>query len=265
MLRSGTGVMRLACVMSAVWLLLQAGCGGKREALLYVNGEAVSAEELSLLDEDVNEAVRMKVLQQWAREAGVTESAFSYEEFAAELSRVNEERVKTKEAGGVVYGMTEYTPLQYYSIQMGEYERALKDMIMREAAGEELLAWYEAHLEDYWEFGEITADVTAWSDSRVAYEDEIILGPYNLRTVSEENETLAAVLLELPVGERYGWTDEYGMEWEAFCKSREEGSYQPFDEVQGAVAEQYAADMLARELEDRTGASEILDLREDKT
>lgn len=264
-MRSGTGVMRLACVLSAVWLLLPAGCGGKREALLYVNGEAVSAEELSLLDEDVNEAIRMKVLQQWAREEGVTETAFSWEEFAAELSRVNEGRVKTKEAGGVVYGMTEYTPLQYYSIQMGEYERALKDMIMQEASEEELLAWYEEHLEDYLEFGEIAADVTVWSDSRVMYEEEIILGPYNLRTLSEQNETLAATLLELEEGESGSWTDEYGLDWEVFCKSRGEETCQPFDEVRGAVAEQYAAGMLTQELADRISASEILDLREDET
>lgn len=263
-MRTGTKGLCPGCVL-AVWILLAAGCGEVREAPLYVNGEAVSAEELSLLGDDANEAVRMKVLQQWAREEGVTEDAFSYEAFLAELSEVNEERAKTKEAGGVVYGVTEYTPFQYYSIRMGEYERALKDAIMQEATEKELLAWYEEHLEDYWEFGEITADVTAWSDSRVAYEEEIVLGPYNLRTISEQNETLAAVLLELPAGERYGWTDEYGMEWEAFCKSRGEGTYQPFDEVQGAVAEQYAAGMLTRELDERIYESEISDLREEET
>lgn len=161
----------LMCVC-AVWVLLAAGCGGTREAPLYVNGEAVSAEELALLGGDVDEAVRMKVLQQWAGEEGVAD-AFVYEDFLAELSRVNEERAETKEAGGIVYGVTEYTPLQYYSIRMGEYERALKDAFMEDATEEELLAWYEEHLEDYWEFGEITADVTAWAGSQAAYEEEV--------------------------------------------------------------------------------------------
>lgn len=264
-MKSGTKSMRPAYLLFAVWILLSAGCGRTQEALLYVNGEAVAAEELSLLGDDVDEAVRMKVLQQWAREAGVTDTAFSYEEFLTELSRVNEERLKRKETGGVVYGMTEYTPLQFYSIQMGEYERALKDKIMQEASEEELLVWYEEHMEDYWEFGEIVADVTAWEDSRAVYEEEVILAPYNLRTLSEQDEMLADALLALEPGETDSWTDEYGIEWTATCKSREEGTYQPFAEVQGAVAEQYAGGMLVQELADRISVSEILDLREDET
>lgn len=72
------------------------------------------------------------------------------------------------------------------------------------------------------------------------------------------------MLLELPVGEQYGWTDEYGMEWEVICRSRGEGACQPFAEVQGAVAEQYAAGVLAQQLEDRISESEILDLREEE-
>ena len=73
-----------------IWgmLLCMVGCQTK-ESLLYVNGEAVLQEEMELLEQDTDQAIRMKVLQQWAKESGVIETAFSYKEMLQQMEEEN--------------------------------------------------------------------------------------------------------------------------------------------------------------------------------
>lgn len=230
--------------------------------LLYVNGEAVPEAEMEILEQDVERAVLMKVLQQWVKEDGVEQAPFSFDEMLRQMEEENRRRVQQKAAGGIIYGVTEYTPMQYYRIRMGEYERALKDRMMEAASEEELKAWYEAHPENFWEMGEVTALVTVYADGRIVHEAEVSLSPANYRTLSEQNEQLAAVMAGLPEGGESGWTDDAGMEWNVRCVSRGEGSLQPFAEVRGAVSEQYAEEKLRLELERRAAASKVEDLRQ---
>lgn len=100
----------------------------------------------------------MKMLQQLALEYHVAEQ-FSYDEMLAQMEAENQSRAGRVQSGEAVYGSVEYTPLQYYHILMGENERAIKDQWISGSSREGLLAYYEAHLEDYRQTGEITADV----------------------------------------------------------------------------------------------------------
>ena len=256
---------KTAALLLCFVLLLSAGCQAKQEQeqepLLYVNGEAVPEEELALLDGDITSATRMKTLQQWTVEMGLI-SSFSYEALMEELVTVNQQRQQTKEQGGVIYGVTEYSPLQYYNITMGEYERMLREAILESTTQEELRAWYEANLENYRLIGEITAQVTVRSDGQVVNEQEVVLTYDTYRSLSEQDEQLVAVLETMYPGQETDWINENGLEWTAVCISREPDTYQPFEDVQGAVGEQYAAEQLRLEWERRFADSIVEDLRE---
>lgn len=243
-------------------MLLSAGCRRPQETepLLYINKEAVSEAELELLGGDIARAVRMKALQQWAQELGLTEP-FSYEKLMKELSEENRRRKEEKEQGGIIYGVVEYSPLQYYNITMGEYERLLKDFLLAGATEDTLRDWYEAHLESFREIGEITAQVTIRSGEQVIGEQEVLLAPDTYRSLSEQNELLVVHLETLYPNQEAQWLDEYGMEWTAVCISRTPDTYQPFEDVQGAVGEQYAADALTLALEQWIANSVVEDLR----
>lgn len=246
-----------------IWgmLLCMVGCQTK-DSLLYVNGEAVSEEEMELLAQDMDRAVRMKVLQQWAKESEVIETAFSYKEMLQQMGEENRHRVEEKAAGGIVYGVLEYTPLQYYNIEMGKYERLLKDNIIYKVSEEELETWYQEHKENYWRIGEIQAILTISYNGRILSEQDISLDSYNYRSLSEQNEELVNNLVVLSTGEEYRWMDVYNREWVLLCTNREEGAYQPFEEVMGAVSEQYASEKLEEEWNERIAISVIEDLRE---
>lgn len=253
-------VQKPAALLLCLVLLMSAGCRAEQKAPLYVNGEAVTEEELALLGDDVTLAVRMKVLQQWAEELGLADP-FSYEELMKTLSAENQRRKEEKEQGGIVYGVVEYTPLQYYNITMGEYERSIKDTLLEVTAEDTLRQWYEAHKENYREIGEITAYVTARSGGQVVSEQEVTLSADVYRSLSEQNEMLVAMLENLYPDQEALWTDEYGIEWTAVCTARTPDTYQPFEDVQGAVGEQYAAEYLSAELDRRVADSAVEDLR----
>lgn len=255
---------RTAAPLLCVLLLTAAGCRAEepvpRESLLYVNGWAVSEEEMSLLGGDVDKAIRRKVLQQLAEEYGVAE-AFSYEEMLLQMEEENQRRAEQAEAGEVIYGLLEYAPLQYYNVLMDSYERSIKDQWIAAVTEGELEAYYAANLEDYRQIGEIEADATIRSDGKVVSQQAVSLNSSTYRTLSEQNETLVAVLENMEEGDECGWTDEYGLEWTLVCTGRSEDTYQAFDDVKGAVSEQWASAKLAEELSARIADSSVEDLR----
>lgn len=227
------------------------GCGARQEpAPLYVNGQPVSEEELALLDRSKDQAVRMKVLQQLAQECGVAEE-FSYSEMLAHMEEENESRAQRAQAGEAVYGLLEYTPLQYYRTLMGEYERAIKDQWIGGAAQADLTAYYETHIEDYREIGEITADATAYSGTVLVSEQAVTLNPATYRLLSEQNDLLVSALEGMAPGDVSQWSDEYGLEWTLVCTGRSEDTYAAYEDVKGAVSEQWASAKLAEELSAR--------------
>lgn len=241
-------------------LLILSGCAGER-APLYVDGEPVTGEELALLDGDAQPAVRMRLLWRLAAEPGEAEP-FSFEEMLRQLEEENRTRAQKAASGEAVYGPLEYTPLQYYSICMDGYERTVKDQWIAGASREELAAYYEAHLEDYRQVGEITADVQLWLGGRLFNQREVVLNADSYRTLSEENEALVWAMEELEPGDVQSWTDQQGLEWMVTCTGRTADSYEEFEDVRGAVSEQWASARLEEELAARAAACAVRDLRE---
>lgn len=231
-----------------------------REPLLYVNGTAVTEEEMALLNDDADTAVRMKVLQQTAEEYGVID-AFSLEELKSDLEQENQRRAQQLQDGEVVYGIQEYTLVQYYNIVMGEYESSLEDTLAEAASEENLLEYYHSHLEDYEEIGETSADVKLYSGRELVNQFSIELTDSTYRSISEQNAELAANLGIMEEGETETWTDEYGLEWQVTCTDKTDSSYAAFEDVRGAVAEQYAAAQLQKILDNKITESKVEDLR----
>ena len=60
-------------------------------------------------------------------------------------------------------------------------------------------------------------------------------------------------------GEIRSWTDEQGLEWTATCTGRTADTYEEFDEVKGAVLEQWASAKLEEELSARIAVSTVKD------
>lgn len=259
---------QLVLVVLTLAAMILAGCtaaensGQKEETewVLSVNGDGVSEEELEMLGQDEEQAVYMRVLQQWGQELGLME-VLSYEDFMELLSRENEERAQKLENGEVVYGVTEYTPYQYYRVLRSEYERMIKDALINEATSEELRTYYNDNLEDYEEIGEITAELTVRSDGKIVEKTEVTLNGENYRILSEQNEELAARLENLPVGQTAMWTDDNGIEWTLLCTGREENTFEAYENVAGAVSEQWASQKLTEEMDRRIEESTIQKLR----
>lgn len=228
--------------------------------VLSVNGDGISEEELDMLGQDEEQAVYMKVLQQWGQELGLMK-VLSYGDFLESLAQENEERAKKLENGEVVYGVTEYSPYQYYRVLRSEYERMIKDELIDKVASEELRTYYNDNLSDYEQIGEITAQLTVRSDGKIVEETDVILSAENYRIVSEQNEELAARLVNLPEGETAVWTDDNGIEWTLLCTGREENTFETYEDVAGAVAEQWASRELAEEMARRIEESTIQNLR----
>lgn len=257
------GQSRVRCTAAALLiaaLLACAGCGAE-QAPLYIDSEPVSEEELALLDGDPERAMRMRMLQRLAAEYVKTDP-FSFEEMLRQLEEENQARAQRAASGEAVYGPLEYTPLQYYSIWMNGYERAVKDRWIAGASPEELTAYYEAHLEDYRQIGEITADVQIWLGGRLVSQQEVVLSADNYRTLSESNESLVWAMEELEPGGVQSWTDQQGLEWTVTCTERTADTYEEFENVRGAVSEQWASARLEKELAARAAACAVRDLRE---
>lgn len=241
-------------------LILGGGCQ-TRESLLYVNGTAVSEEEMALLNGDVNTAVRMKVLQQTAQEYGLIDS-FSFEDLKSDLEQVNQRRVQQLQDGEIVYGIQEYTLVQYYNIVMGEFESSLEDVLAKTASENDLLEYYNSHLEAYEEIGETSADVKLYSGRDLVNQFTVELTDSTYRSLSEQNAELVANLELMEEGETKTWIDEYGLAWQATCTNKTVASYAAFEEVRGAVAEQFAASQVQAILNEKIAGSKVEDLRQ---
>lgn len=243
----------------AVILFMMTACG-RKPMLLYVDGTAVEEEEMLLLKQDTDYAVRAKLVQKWVEEDGLAEP-FSYRELMKQLEQENMRRADEKAFGGTIYGMSEYSPAQYYYMTMGNYERLLKNELMKQADEETLLHYYQANKEAYRQIGRVEAVLTVREDGRVTVEKEIWVDQYNIRSASEKDEELISYLLSLSEGESHIWKDEYGRDCELVCKKKTEDHYAPYDEVSGAVLEQYAAWKLEQELNQRIAKSSVRDMR----
>lgn len=111
---------------------------------LIVDGKGITQEEIRFHNHDIDRAIRSRVIFNWAAKEGLADE-FSYETFQKSLKTENKERKEIKQKGEPLYGPVEFTPMQYYKRQLGEYERSLKDHMMKRVEKKELYEFYKTH------------------------------------------------------------------------------------------------------------------------
>lgn len=207
----------------------------------------ISKEELVLNDENMELAVRSRMIWNWAVECGVADE-FSYDDFLQSLEAENKKREKVHADGDPVYGPVKFTPLQYYRRLLGEYEQEICDRLAQKIKPSELIGYYETHQENYRAVDTVEAEYTIRQNGRVIYQGDMMLHAENMRALSESDEELVHNLLQLEEGGQYAWTGRNGEEKQLLCIRREQGTCAPFEEVSGAVTDQYAGEVFEREL-----------------
>ncbi len=92
-----------------------------------------------------------KMLQKLAKKEGIMESN-SYSDLIDTMNKNNEERKKQKENGEVVYGVTEYTPHEYYNDSMAKLRISIKNQLAERLKPNEkiLKGYYEEIKEVYY-------------------------------------------------------------------------------------------------------------------
>ena len=100
----------------------------------------------------------------------------------------NKERKEIKQKGEPLYGPVEFTPMQYYKRQLGEYERSLKDHMMKRVEKKELYEFYKTHQENFKEVDTVCAEYTVRQDGREIYKESVILDKNNIRAKMEFDE-----------------------------------------------------------------------------
>lgn len=104
-----------------------------------------------LLETSMEELVPYKLKQKLAKKNDILESC-DYSDFLVRLEQENTQRKQKKESGGVVYGVTEYTPAAYYKDSMAKLEIELKKIWTEklDPSEKELLAYYEEIKDGYY-------------------------------------------------------------------------------------------------------------------
>lgn len=239
----------LCCLLCMITIY---GCGNKdnSKTVCTINGSIVTEEEMAALNGDEAAIFRMKILQQLAVEKKVG-TFLSFEEIEQNLEQVNAERKKKVENSEVIYGVQQFSILQYYSLVMGDLERKLKDAIQKEVKEDELKEYYSLHKERYREadFYKITYKI--YSDGVLVDEDSISIGKNNYRQMSEQNQELILNIETMKNGEEKIWIDQYGRQWNLKCEERILGNISTYEEVEGAVREQYSEEALEQLIEKR--------------
>lgn len=245
-----------------VLLIVALGFWKKQEGKppLIVDGKPVLREELEFYNGNKERAVRGKVIWNWAEQEGFV-NEFSYDAFLKALEEENKKRKESDEKGEPVYGPIEFTPMQYYKRLIGECEQALKVKKMKEVSEEELVDFYEKHQENYRQVDSFTAEYTVWQDGKITYQEIVELNDSNVRAMTEADEELANRLLQLEEGGQTTWSSGSGETKQLICTKRESGGVLSYEEVSGAVLEQYTADVFEKELNEKIAEAEVLDFR----
>lgn len=251
----------LAVFAAVVIIFILAKQLNEEKAPLTINGEPVSEEELAFHDGSLERTVRSREIWNWAAEGGMADE-FSYDDLIQSLENENRERKKLQSEGGVLYGPVEYTPLQYYRRLTGERERMLRTRILEKTDSSELIRYYETHQENYMDVDTIEAEYTIRQEGRTIYEGNVVLEAESMRGLSESDEELAEHLMQLEEGGQYRWTGKNGEDKLLNCVRREKGRVIPFEEVAGAVADQYTAERFEQELTKRIADCKVSDRRQ---
>lgn len=183
----------IVCAAAASAAAVIYAAGGRRDtdAVAYVDGEKIGYDEFMLIagkkkfeiikyfsneynaeygngfwtesfggenpsekmkEEVLKELVPIKLQQKLAAERGIAESS-DYASIMDRLDTENAERKEKKENNMVVYGVTEYSPLQYYEDSLAKLDIALKEDMAEnyfKPEESELRAFYEENKDIYY-------------------------------------------------------------------------------------------------------------------
>lgn len=224
--------------------------------VLFVNGRPIYQQEFDLHGQAVDRVVRSHAIMEWADESGVGEF-LSYKQILRSMDKENQERTEQSEKGEPVYGPTEYNQIQYYKKYIGECEQRIKEQIKQHATRDELIAFYNSHLQDYQHIGIIRAEYSVWQQGVQTLQGTVQLDQYNVRGMSESSEEFVEMLLQLQPQQQIVWDAAEGIQIQLLCTQREQGTIAPYEEVAGAVLQQYTALQFETQLEKRVMESTV--------
>ncbi len=224
--------------------------------VLLVDGKPICRQEFELNGQSADRVVRAHAIMSWADEMGVNDH-LSYSKLLRAMEKENQERLEKQENGEPVYGPAEYNHIQYYKKYIGDCEQGIKAQIERTATQEELLAFYNSHLQEYQHVDTVVAEYTVWQGGAQTRQGTVQLDQYSIRGLSESSEEFVQQLLQLQPQQESVWDAAEGIQIQLLCTRREPGTIAPFEEVAGAVAQQYTAAQFEAQLEKRVMESTV--------
>lgn len=154
-----------------------------------------------LLNEAMEELIPYKLKQKLAKKKGLIKSC-DYSDFLIRLEEENEKRKKTKESGGVVYGVTQYSPAAYYKDSMAKLEIELEEMWAKklDPDDDELLEYYEEIKDDYYKkLNESSITVYSFDESKENEAKKLLERAKLGEDVQEDAKALGAVVEDMDI------------------------------------------------------------------
>mgnify|MGYP007099694425 CR=1 FL=1 len=162
-----------------------------QELITYLDNDEKRYQEL-LTERHIQALTELRVQQALAKEYGVLEKSFSYENLKREMEQENEERKKKIAAGEVVYGVTEFDMVTYY----GHFMSSLAADTLR-AIPDEVLEVAEDKVEDYYQSKTSPVLLEGERQKYTIYD----VGSLMVATEEERDSILAEVQAELASGQ----------------------------------------------------------------
>ena len=153
-----------------------------------------------------------------AREQGI-QVAVDYDDFLNEMAAENKRRAEAVAKGQVVYGVTEFTPDEYYSHRLTEIKTELQKRLPLSVSDAEVKAAFEADRESWsanattYTYSQLVVPITAGLQKRVAGAKrladvaaaeagaKLTRATWSLGGLSSHDQDLAAVLGKLAPGQ----------------------------------------------------------------
>lgn len=221
-----------------------------RGPVLMVNGTPVFQEEYSCNGQSAEQTLRSRVVMAWAEEYEPGREC-SMKKLAQKREAENQRRQEQIAKGEPVYGPAEYTTVQYYKQYISECEQLIVGALEHQATQEELEAFYKEHQQEYRQIDTIAAEYSLWQQGVLTQQGTVMLDQYTVRGLTETSEELVERMLGLQPGGEIVWDVADGLQLQLRCTGREPGALASFEEVSGAVAQQYAASQFTSQLEQR--------------
>lgn len=238
-----TMAVLLACaVLAAIW------------APLFVDGQVVTWAEYHYIkdgdpaashDELVQQIITNKMIQIWAWEEGL-------------LSKPTVEQLIEQNPPSSSYGPSKISRAEQYRYGLMEARTQLIASLSRDANEQQLEAYYNDNIDQYRQANKITALCVTWEDGRAISTTEISVDAQSVRVSMEANELLTEALLSLSYGESVLVHEGANRYYQLTCIGFEEGGYEPFEDVQQAVAVQYAENNFNQLLKERTNNAHFI-------